>query len=68
METVTISPQYTIVFPKSIREKYNLIPGQKLQIFSYQTRIIFIPIKPAEELKGFLKGIDASVKREEDRY
>lgn len=68
METVIISPQFKITLPKSIYEKYNLKPGQKLQIFSYQNRIIIIPIKPAEELRGFFKGSDVSAKREEDRY
>ena len=67
METVTISPKFQIVLPKSIREKNNLKPGQKLQIISYGNRIEIIPIKSAEELRGFLKGIDISIDRENDR-
>jgi hypothetical protein len=38
-----------------------------VQIISYQGRIEVIPLKAMKEMKGFLKGIDTNVAREEDR-
>jgi hypothetical protein len=44
-----------------------IVSGQKVQIMCYQGRIEVIPLKPMKEMKGFLKGIDTTVAREEDR-
>lgn len=67
MTAVTVSPKYQIVIPKEIRESMGIVSGQKVQIMSYQGRIEVIPLKPMKEMKGFLKGIDTNVVREEDR-
>ena len=67
MTEVTVSPKYQIVIPKEIRESMGIVSGQKVQIMSYQGRIEVIPLRPMKEMKGFLKGIDTSVVREEDR-
>ena len=67
MTAVTVSPKYQIVIPKEIRESMGIVSGQKVQIMSYQGRIEVIPLRPMKEMQGFLKGIDTSVVREEDR-
>jgi AbrB family looped-hinge helix DNA binding protein len=67
METVTLSPKYQVVIPKAIREKLGLAPGQKIQAILIDGRIELIPVRPARELRGFLKGIDTRVGREADR-
>lgn len=67
MTSVTVSPKYQIVIPKEIRESMGIVSGQKVQIMSYQRRIEVIPLKPMKEMRGFLKGIDTTVLREEDR-
>jgi len=67
MEAVTISPKYQIVIPRSVRERINLQPGEKLQVISFDDRIELIPIRPMSEMKGFLKGLDASFERDKDR-
>ncbi|WOD29595.1 AbrB/MazE/SpoVT family DNA-binding domain-containing protein [Alloalcanivorax xenomutans] len=67
MTAVTVSPKYQIVIPKEIRESMGIVSGQKVQVMSYQGRIELIPLKPMKEMRGFLKGIDTSVDREEDR-
>lgn len=46
----------------------HLNSGMKIAIVPYKGRIELIPIKPIEELKGSLKGIDTTIIREkEDR-
>ena len=67
METVTISPKYQVVIPKQIRDRLGLLPGHKVQAIAYGDRIELIPVRPARQMKGFLKGIDTSVEREADR-
>lgn len=67
METVTLSPKYQVVIPKAIREALGLAPGQKIQAILLDGRVELIPVRPARELRGFLKGIDTRVEREADR-
>jgi len=66
METVTISPKFQVVIPKSIRERLKLTPGQKVQAIAYDERIEFIPVRPARELRGILRGLDTSFERDEE--
>ncbi|MGB4581616.1 MAG: AbrB/MazE/SpoVT family DNA-binding domain-containing protein [Coriobacteriia bacterium] len=68
MEAVTISPKYQVVIPKSVRRQLRLVPGQKVQVIAYGDRIEFIPLKPARELRGVLRGLDTTFERDrEDR-
>ena len=67
METVTVSPKYQVVIPSRIRDKLNVKPGQRVQVFLYGNRIEMIPIKPIKESRGFLHGIDTTVDKEPDR-
>jgi AbrB family looped-hinge helix DNA binding protein len=67
MQTVTVSPKYQVVIPKTIREALHLRPGQKMQVVEYGGRIELIPERDMKELRGFLKGINTAFRREEDR-
>lgn len=67
MQTVTMSPKYQVVIPKTIREAMRLRPGQKLKIIEYKGRIELIPDIDISELKGFLKGINTDFERDGDR-
>jgi AbrB family looped-hinge helix DNA binding protein len=67
VETVTISPKYQVVIPKLIRRKLGLCPGQKIQAIVYEGRIELVPVQPARKLRGFLRGIDRRVSRDDDR-
>ncbi len=67
MQTVIISPKYQIVIPKEIREALHLLPGEELQVFSYQNRLEFVPVKDIKKMRGFLKGMDTVLKRDKDR-
>ncbi len=67
MATVTVSPKYQVVIPSQVRKVLGVEPGQKIQVLLYDNRIEMIPIKPVEQARGFLKGIDTSIDREGDR-
>ena len=67
MNTVTVSPKFQVVIPKTIRNSLGLQPGQKIQAILYENRIELIPVQPMQSMRGFLKGIDTSIEREADR-
>jgi AbrB family looped-hinge helix DNA binding protein len=67
MQSVTVSPKYQVVIPKSIRDTLHLRPGQKMQVIEFEGRIELIPELDIKRLRGFLKGINTEFKREEDR-
>ncbi len=67
MKTVKVSPKYQIVIPHVIRAALGLTPGARMQVFQYENRIEFIPVKNLRKMRGFLKGIDTGVPRERDR-
>jgi AbrB family looped-hinge helix DNA binding protein len=66
-EVVTVSPKFQVVIPKKIRESLGLSPGQKIRALLYEDRIELIPVKSLKSMRGFLRGIDTSVPRDEDR-
>jgi AbrB family looped-hinge helix DNA binding protein len=67
MEAVSVSPKFQVVIPRAVREALRIRPGQRVQVLQYGDRIELIPIRPVQELRGFLKGIDTTVEREPDR-
>jgi AbrB family looped-hinge helix DNA binding protein len=68
MDTVILSPKFQVVIPKRVRERIGLRPGERLQVISFDDRIELIPVRPMSEMKGFLKGLDPTFKRDkEDR-
>lgn len=67
MKTITISPKYQIVIPKEVRKELKLKPGQKLQVIQAEDRIEYIILKNIKDARGFLKGMNSDILREEDR-
>jgi AbrB family looped-hinge helix DNA binding protein len=67
MKTVTVSSKFQVVIPREVRESMDLQPGTRVQVLQYENRIEIIPLKEPKSLRGYLKGIDTEVQREEDR-
>ena len=63
----TISTKYQLLIPRELRESLDLKPGEKLELLRYENRIEMIPVRDIKKMRGFLTGIDTSVKREKDR-
>jgi AbrB family looped-hinge helix DNA binding protein len=66
METVTVSPKFQIVIPRKVREVLGIQVGNRIQVIAYENRIELVPVRPAKEARGFLRGIDTQVEREPD--
>lgn len=67
METVTLSPKFQVVVPRSVREALGLRPGRQLLCFEHGGRIELVPIADVREMRGVLRGVDTRVPREGDR-
>jgi AbrB family looped-hinge helix DNA binding protein len=67
METVKVSPKFQVVIPRKIRESLRIRPGQRIQVLVYEGRVEFIPLRRIKEMRGFLRGIDTTVERDQDR-
>lgn len=67
MATVTVSSKYQVVIPKDVRDRLRLQPGQKVEAFALGGRIELVPVRPIEEMRGFLRGMDPNFEREPDR-
>jgi AbrB family looped-hinge helix DNA binding protein len=64
---VTVSSKFQVVIPRDIRKTHNIKPGEKMEIISYEDRIEFVPLKNIKKMRGYLKGINTSIEREDDR-
>ena len=67
METVTVSPEFQVVIPRDARRALGIRTGQKVQVIVYEGRLELVPVKPVKKMRGFAKGIDTTIKRENDR-
>jgi AbrB family looped-hinge helix DNA binding protein len=66
MESVTISPKYQVVIPQKVRLMLNVKPGQKMRVIAYDDKVVFIPVRPIQDARGSLPGLDTDVQREEE--
>ena len=64
MNAVTNSSKYHIVIPRGVRKQLHIKPGQKIQFIIYDDRVVLIPVRPIQEARGSLKGINTDVPRE----
>jgi AbrB family looped-hinge helix DNA binding protein len=65
--TVTVSPRFQVIIPRKVREALGIRAGHKVQVVPYGDRIELIPLRPIQELRGALKGIDTTIECEPDR-
>ena len=62
-----MSSKYQVVIPKDVRERLGIEPGQKVEAFAVGGRIELVPIRPFEDMRGFLRGMDPNFERVPDR-
>lgn len=64
MDTVTVSSKYQIVIPRSIREQFNVKPGNKLVFIPYNDTLRLVVLPSLEQALGIFAGIDTDPQRE----
>ena len=50
-----------------VRDALHLSPGEQFRVIPYAGRLEFIPIRKASDLRGFARGMDTTIERDEDR-
>jgi AbrB family looped-hinge helix DNA binding protein len=66
MNSVTVSPKFQVVIPLKVREMLHVKAGQKMRVLAYDNQLVLIPVRPIQEARGSLKGINTDVEREEE--
>lgn len=66
MESVTVSTKFQVVIPQKVRQMLHIKSGQKMQVIAYNNRVVMIPVRPIQEARGSLKGMDTTIDRDED--
>jgi AbrB family looped-hinge helix DNA binding protein len=68
MNSVKVSPKYQVVIPKAVRARTGILPGERLQVLTFDGRIELLQTRRMREMRGFLRGLDPTfVRDEEDR-
>jgi AbrB family looped-hinge helix DNA binding protein len=67
MEKITVTPEFEVVIPSSILKHLRVQPGQQLQVIASDGRLELIPLRRADELRGFLAHLQNDFRREPDR-
>jgi len=66
MPEVVVSSKYQIVLPAEVRRLLGIKKGQRLHVILEEGSIRLIPSRPLSEMRGFLKGMDTNVERDEE--
>ncbi|KFD40816.1 AbrB family transcriptional regulator [Peptococcaceae bacterium SCADC1_2_3] len=66
MTEIIVSGKYQIVIPAEVRKSFNIKKGQKLQLIVEYDGIKLIPNMPFSEMRGFLRGMDTKIERDEE--
>lgn len=61
-----LSSKFQIVIPKEIREKHGFKEGDKIEFVSIGNVLHLGKSQPMSEYRGFLKGIDTTIERDEE--
>ncbi|MFA6471647.1 MAG: AbrB/MazE/SpoVT family DNA-binding domain-containing protein [Candidatus Latescibacterota bacterium] len=64
---VTVSSKYQVIIPLKIRTALNTHPGDKLDIVPYKNRLVLIPLRNIKDMRCFLKGMETTIERDDDR-
>ncbi len=67
MKQVTVSSKFQVVIPREVRESMDIQPGTRVQVLQYENRIELIPLREPKSLRGFIKGIDTEVDRQDQQ-
>ncbi|NYE58629.1 AbrB/MazE/SpoVT family DNA-binding domain-containing protein [Carboxydothermus ferrireducens] len=66
MAEVVVSSKYQIVLPAEVRKSLGIKKGQRLHVLVENGSIRLIPSRPLNELRGYLRGMDTNIERDEE--
>jgi AbrB family looped-hinge helix DNA binding protein len=66
MSTVTLSENFQLAVPDDVRELLHLTPGTQFRLIPYAGRLEFVPIRKPSDLRGFARGMDTTIERDDE--
>ena len=66
MSTATLSENFELRVPDDILQALSLTVGAEFRVIPYAGRLEFIPIRKASDLRGFVRGMDTTIERDEE--
>lgn len=57
-----------LVLIGAVRERVGIRPGQRVPVIAYGDCIEIVPVRPAQEIRGFLGDLENTFEREGDRF
>ena len=67
MSTVILSDNLEVIIPPEIHEALHLKAGETLRVIASEGHVELAPIRPIQSMRGFLRGMDSDIERDEDR-
>ena len=70
MDTITLTPDYELLIPRSVGKQLPYLPGQKFLLSIHDQKVELIPCESLESLEGFAEGMNTdidSMRGREDR-
>jgi len=68
MAELIVSEDYTISIPVQMRDELDIKPGTVIEIFRFGDSVQMVPSVPVRALRGFLKGMDTRLERDQYRF
>lgn len=65
MNVSTISSKYQVVIPRSVRQQFNLKPGQKIMFIPFNGSLHLVVVPTLKKARGMFKGMNTDKIREE---
>lgn len=66
MAIVTVSSEQELIIPKEVLAQLRIGPGQRFTVIPRGDQLILVPVRPIEEARGSLRGMDTDGIREEE--
>jgi AbrB family looped-hinge helix DNA binding protein len=66
---ITVSSKFQVVIPLALRERRNILPGQKMAWVDFDDGLRLIEVKPPSAYRGIARGLkDSSVQDDPERF
>ncbi len=65
MNTITLTDNFELRVPDDVRDAMHLKAGTQFRLIPYDGRLEFVPIRKPSELRGFARGMDLDIERDD---
>ncbi len=67
MPRVRVDKDLKVAIPPEIGETVGIAAGVEVELVALNGHLHLVPVRPISEMRGFLKGMDTTLDRDDDR-